>query len=437
MTTIACVAQAMQRVMGQQADALGRSSGFIQRERNLRGSQFVQTLVFGWWSKPEATLEDLAQTGASLGIRISPQGLDQRFTERAAQFLRAVLEAALGEVIQGPSSSVGLLARFSAVYVQDSTSVGLPDSLGQVWRGCGGRVATHTQASVKIQVQQDVRCGQLCQVWLSDGRAHDQQQLVAPAALQPGSLRMADVGYFNLAYFAALSPDHYWLSRLKAGTWVVDAQGQATKIETLLRQTHQPQLELSVQLGAQHRLPARLLAQRLPAPVAARRRQQARQAAKREGQRLSAACLVLLGWHVFVTNLPSTLVSFSEVFCLARVRWQIELLFKLWKSEGQLDTSRSTNPWRILCEFYAKLLGLLVQHWVLIVTLWHIPNRSLTKAVHTLRRFALALACAFASRSALTRLLLTIARCLLHGCRINKSMSKPPTWQLLLAQGLS
>ena len=437
MKTITCVARAMQRVLGEQADALGRSSGFIQRQRSMSGGQFVQTLVFGWWSKPEGTLEDLGQTAVSLGVKISPQGLDQRFTEQAAGFLREVLEAALAEVIMGTSSQLPLLARFSAVYVQDSTSISLPDSLQHVWQGCGGRVAHNTQAAVKIQVQQDLRCGRICQLWLQAGRAHDQQHMVAPSDLLPGSLRIADVGYFNLAYFASLGTDRYWLSRLKAGTWLFDESGQAYKIETLLSQTQQQQLDLTVQLGAQQRLAARLVAQRLPAHLAAQRRQQALKEARREGQTLSAACLVLLEWQVFVTNLPPDLVSFSEVFILARVRWQIELLFKLWKSEGQLDSSRSTNPWRILCEFYAKLLMLLVQHWVLIVSLWQCPERSLTKASHTLRRFALALAFAFSSCAALSRLLHAIARCLLQGCRINKSNKKPSTWQLLLGDALS
>ncbi|MBI5775176.1 MAG: hypothetical protein HZA89_15745, partial [Verrucomicrobia bacterium] len=45
-------------------------------------------------SNPDATLEDLAQTAAARGVRISPQGLDQRFTMAAAETMRMALEAA-------------------------------------------------------------------------------------------------------------------------------------------------------------------------------------------------------------------------------------------------------------------------------------------------------------------------------------------------------
>src|SRR6267143_1035265 len=47
-----------------------------------------------------------------------------------------------------------------------------------------------------------------------------------------------------------------------------------------------------------------------------------------------------------------------------------ELLCKLWKSHGRVDESRSTKPWRILCAVDAKLLAMLVQHGVFLVSCW-------------------------------------------------------------------
>jgi len=120
---------------------------------------------------------------------------------------------------------------------------------------------------------------------------------------------------------------------------------------------------------------------------------------------------------------------------VARVRWQIELLFKLWKSHAYLDAWRSANPWCILCELYAKLLGMLLFRWVWLAGAWRFPNRSLFQAARTVRQQALNLACALATgiRKRLVEALQAVQRGLAAGCRINKRRNKPHTYQLLLA----
>ncbi len=57
----------------------------------------------------------------------------------------------------------------------------------------------------------------------------------------------------------------------------------------------------------------------------------------------------------------------------------MELLYKLWKQDGQIDEWRTANPWRALCELYAKLIGAVLQHWVIILFAWQDPQRSLVK----------------------------------------------------------
>jgi hypothetical protein len=52
----------------------------------------------------------------------------------------------------------------------------------------------------------------------------------------------------------------------------------------------------------------------------------------------------------------------------------------------------------VLCEVYAKLLGMVVQHWILLISCWSYPDRSLAKASATVRRHALNLAAVIAQR---------------------------------------
>src|SRR5207248_10252903 len=114
---------------------------------------------------------------------------------------------------------------------------------------------------------------------------------------------------------------------------------------------------------------------------------------------------------------------------LARVRWQVELLFKLWKSQGRIDESRSGKPERVLCEIYAKLLAMVVQHWVALLG-WGAADRSLSKAARSVRDRALLLAWALPVRRELQRLLRRL-RVVLRRARLTKRRPKPATFQLL------
>ena len=99
----------------------------------------------------------------------------------------------------------------------------------------------------------------------------------------------------------------------------------------------------------------------------------------------TAEYLELLGWSLFVTNCPEEELTWKAVVVLYRARWQIELLFKLWKSHNRLAEHREgASALEVLAVFYAKLLGVLLQHWILVATAWQIAGRSLTKAARAL-----------------------------------------------------
>src|SRR6185369_8893765 len=113
-----------------------------------------------------------------------------------------------------------------------------------------------------------------------------------------------------------------------------------------LRTQRLPVADLGVLLGAGQKLPCRLLAVQVPQTVAEARRRKLHSEAKNKGQPVSKARLELADWNLFVTNVQKDQLTLDEALVLMRARWQIELLFKLWKSQGQVDTWRSQNPWR-------------------------------------------------------------------------------------------
>ena len=165
---------------------------FVHRTSPLGGATFSQTLVFGFLGNPQAPLEELAETAATLGVPITPQALDQRLTPAAAACLEQVLRAAI-QVIAADPVAIPLLERFTAVAVQDSSTIVLPDALAAVWQGCGGTTTSGTTAALKLQVRLELRTGQLEGPALQDGRASDRAALL-PTTLPAGALWLADLG---------------------------------------------------------------------------------------------------------------------------------------------------------------------------------------------------------------------------------------------------
>lgn len=422
-TSIDELCEILQQLLIEDARQLGRETGFIQRKRKFDGASFVQTLIFGWQANPQASLEELCQSARVCGVDISPQGLQERLNSpQAHQFLHQLLLKGLHYLVQMHSERDDLLACFNGVYIQDSSRIELPASLGDSWPG-----TQDDQATLKIHSVLDYQHGTL-DLTLAAGRAHDCP--LQTVTLPPGSLRLADLGYFKVKVFEQLETQAvWWVSRVpaRAGIWIGD---RVMHLAHWLAKHHGDCIDQTIELTAQ-RLRCRLLAIRVPPEVAANRRERVREAAKaRKKSTLQPETLTLCDWTVLVTNLPAPLFTPDEVLCLQRLRWQIELLFKLWKSELFLDEWRSQQPHQILSEVYAKLLIALIQHWLFLLGCWHIPRRSLVKATQTLRKHAFHILATLHDADLLAHALHIILPTLAR-CTIQKRKTRPATFQLL------
>lgn len=421
-TTIHQLSQILQELLIQDANEIGRTSGFIRRERKLSGSSFARSLLFGWQANPKASLEELCQSAAVCGIQISPQGLQERMNSiQACDFLYQLLMQALTYMVTATGSRQDLLARFNGVYIQDSTKIELPGVLSSIWQA-----NKQTEASLKVQTLLDYQAGALY-LKLATGRQHDcpLQTVDLPA----GSLRLADVGYFKVQIFKDLMERGvYWLSRVPArvGVWQTD---RVIHLATWLQQQETDCLDQVVELTAQ-RFRCRLIAVRVPDEVVVQRQNRVKEEARTRKSQLKPETLDLCQWTVLITNLSADELTVDDALALLRLRWQIELLFKLWKQDLSLDEWRSKQPYQILCEVYAKLLIALIQHWMLILGCWDEQQRSLVKATSTLRKHAFHILSHITNRIALIRCLEMILPTLAR-CRIQTRKARPSTFQLL------
>jgi len=438
MITVPRMASVLRQVFEKEARELARSMGVIQRERKLNGSTLLLLLVLGWLHHPKAGPSALARFAGTLGVTISKQGIEEHWTLATAQWLYEVLMRAVQCLVTAQAVAIPLLQRFVGVYVEDGSSIRLPDGLEQYWRGCrgGNGSSSGTKASVKLTMRVDLLHGGLHGPLLQDGRSHESQSLLQQLPLVKGALWIADLGYFALVRLAQLSKAGvYFLMPLKDGVVMWLAGKRVDILAVLQAHGEQEEQEYEILLGAGKQVKGRLFARRASDEQVKRRHGKQDEYARKHGTIVTQRQRDWAKWTLLISNVPAPLLSLNEAMVLLRVRWQIELVWKLWKMQAQVDEWQTQNVARILCEVYAKLLGVLLQHWLMLLSCWDDPHRSPVSVSEIVRDQVVVLAHGFCGRLSLRQALRLLCEAIRQaaGRSIAGRSARPSTSRLLLA----
>jgi hypothetical protein len=392
------IANHVQNLFHAKAEYWARSTGFVQRASKISGSAFAQTLVLGFLNQPEATYTDLQQTMALQGVQVSPQAIEERMTPQAAALMHRLLEEMVAMVVSGQECQLPVLQSFNGIVLQDGTILTLPDELQEHWRGSGEKGG---EAGLRVQLRINWSNGQLTGPWLQDARACEKsgQTTVEQTPLPRGALYVADSGYFILQRMHQLDAQgDFWLTPARANLIITDQKGLRRDLPAFVASRPTGVIDEWVWVGADRQLFCRLLI--FPDEEKARPRKKdqktrvkgsrhdvqvgrLKRAKGKKGRKrvqTSPHHRRLKGALVLLTNVPAQRLSAPQARTLLRVRWQIELIWKLWKQYGKVDCWRSEKGMRILCEVYAKLMAMILLHWFTIAGCWSDPHRSLVKA---------------------------------------------------------
>jgi hypothetical protein len=348
-----------------QIEACARRTKFVQRTSKITGKLFLALVTFGRWSAPKTTVPQLVAKAAQLDvpIEITPEALQQRMTARAVAFLRDLLQTAFAKLHTGETiCDDGLFTPFPRVHIADSTGFGLPECLAKEFPGAGG---SGSKAGAKIQLVWDYKSQTFDHFALIPWNVPDNKYVdIVVELAQPHSLFMFDLGYFKLAAFATIvAARAYFLSRLNHQTTlqeVVGGRQQPLDLAHCLTYEKRAVLEKTVVLGTHERVPARLIAVRMPETIVNERRRQVHAVAKQRGYTPSQAHLTLVAWNLFITNVPATIWPPQTVGIVYALRWQVELVFKSWKSGLHLATVTTTTQYSTLCYLYGRMLLILL-----------------------------------------------------------------------------
>ena len=369
-----------------QVEVCARRTGFVRRTSKLTGKAFLALVTLGTWSIRKTSLAQLAAKAAQLPtpVDVSPEALHQRMTRRAVVFLQAMLQRAFAQLPTGnPVCSTELFASFTAVHIADSTGFALPATLKDCFPGNGGGASV---AGAKLQLVWEYLSHSFAHLALMAGTTPDNKYIDTVVQLaQRGALFLFDLGYFKMQALAQLAEaEAYFLTRHQHQAALFEAvAGRLSPVELAAWVCTEPQplVEKPLYLGAQERVAIRLIAARMPDPVVNERRRKARRAARKRGYTPSQAHLTLMAWNLFITNVPETIWTPATVCKAYSLRWQVELVFKSWKSDLHLATVPTKTETPTLCYLYGRLLLLVLAYALcpaLRTVLWTHQQRELS-----------------------------------------------------------
>lgn len=354
--------------------SLSKKTGFVERTSKLDGPKFLEMLMFGNMNG-STSLNDLsAYLLEEHDINISKQSIDERFNKQAVNYLKDILSTQICSTIQSSNDEENLKKVFNRVLIKDSTRYSLPDRYSDKYEGHCGCTA-NSKSMISIQFEYDHLSGSILDLNLTSGRRNDQQDAKEKLEhITKGDLRISDLGYATMQYMAKIAKQGaYFLNRLHPQYCAYEFESGKEldfgSIYKKLKKHNLPYIEMNVLLGHQHKLPCRIIISSIPDETYEKRIKTAKK--KSKSKSITNDFKVKAHLNIFVTNVEAKKLTTKQVIDLYRIRWQVELIFKVWKSLGKISIVNNCKLDRFECQLLGKLIWLLAGWRILnIVNMW-------------------------------------------------------------------
>ena len=104
------------------AEEANEQTGAIKRIRKFTSSTLAQAFILAFLQNPKASHGDIASVAAASGVDVSPQAVEQRYSESLGAFFRALFEKMAKQIVASEESLAPILSRFTEIILIDSTS---------------------------------------------------------------------------------------------------------------------------------------------------------------------------------------------------------------------------------------------------------------------------------------------------------------------------
>jgi len=373
-------------VSDERIEAIAKASSFTKRKSVISPKAFLDVVFFCNSDKSPSLSEYSIDLAHHHGVSVSKQALDKRFNENTKQMLTGLLQEVLTQQIAHSSVKSISSSWFTDIRIMDSSEFKVSKKAADTFPGYGGE---GREAIVQIQFEYQLLGSKVTE--LSIGSARDSDSIEGMkniGKVPPKTLLLRDLGYFSPKAFKEIcGKGIYFISRAKSQwNFYTLKDGEYSLLSTasiisLLKEKKEKYLDMDVYVGEKTQTKVRLVANLLTEEQKQKRLQK-----KSANRKLGTDVLEAIGLNLFVTNVEREKGTASQIYDLYTLRWQVELVFKTWKSVMRLHKIHPMNATRLECIILIKLLWVML-NWTFFNHLKNLTQKDLSfhKLVNTLQ----------------------------------------------------
>lgn len=346
---------------------MARETKFIQRKGNIEASAFVKLLVFNELDQSQLSLLDFKlDLQTHFGCEVSRVAIHKRFNGEAVDFMKLLLARMLEFRLQSENKFSKSIKAFNRLCIKDSSKFTIPKEFASAYPGYNG---FHKESSLmNIQYEYDLLSGNWSYFELTKATRNDQRDSRETLEkIEKDDLHIRDLGYVTMPYLnGVVAQGAYFLNRLPTPINVYCFENEELmqldwkSVDKAFKDKKLSQMELDVVLSKKRKLGSRMIIMPVPEKVYIERVRKASKHAKSKGCQLTAEYKIKARYNIFITNAPADRLSANDIAQVYRLRWQIEIVFKSWKSGMSIHKTKKVKRERFECQLIARIIWALV-----------------------------------------------------------------------------
>jgi hypothetical protein len=340
-------------------------TGFCEKVSKFSPPMFIDSLLYDATADITKSLNQIAiNVNKKYHVAITKQGVGQRFTEGAVKFVQSLIGNQLSHQVNH-SIDTGWFKLFKRVLIKDSTKFDVSENLAKQLPGFGGNAS---KAGVCIQYEFDIKAGEVSDLTITPANVPDNKNTSQTIGkVRKGDLIIRDLGYSILSCFNTINTaEAYFISRLNISILVYEMKDNKLvelnfeKLYQMMKESKIKRLEKQVIIGKEDKLPVRIIIELMPEEIVNKRLKKTNDYNKRKGNKTSDNYKIRACFNLYITNIEDVVLEAGAIVQIYKIRWQVELIFKAWKSIFGIDNNNQMKYERLLCLLNIRLLLILI-----------------------------------------------------------------------------